>query len=89
MTSICSKTSFSISSYLDVYMHFSVDLDRPKKDAEQGNDPVAFGEWSLATQFNANTTDAFRRKWADAQKLTYEKTLGWMVGVLDLRTERE
>ena len=61
MTSSCSKTSFSISSCLDVYMHFSVDLDRPKKDAEQGNDPVAFGEWSLATQFNANTTDAFRR----------------------------
>jgi len=39
--------------------------------------PVWYGEFSLATQFNA--TDDFLRKWADAQKLTYSQSAGWLV----------
>jgi hypothetical protein len=42
-----------------------------------GNLPVWYGEWSLATQFNA--TDDFLCKWADAQKLTYSQGAGWLV----------
>lgn len=36
-----------------------------------------YGEWSLATNFNA--TDAFLKRWGDAQKLTYSKSRGWIV----------
>jgi hypothetical protein len=42
-----------------------------------GNSPVWYGEWSLATQFNA--TDDFLCKWADAQKLAYSQSAGWLV----------
>jgi hypothetical protein len=42
-----------------------------------GNTPVWYGEFSLATQFNA--TDDFLRKWADAQKLMYGQGAGWLV----------
>jgi hypothetical protein len=42
-----------------------------------GDLPLWYGEWSLATQFNA--TDDFLYKWADAQKLAYSQTAGWLV----------
>jgi hypothetical protein len=42
-----------------------------------GNPIVWVGEWSLATRFNA--TDDFLSKWADAQKLTYNQSAGWLV----------
>ena len=42
-----------------------------------GDLPLWYGEWSLATQFNA--TDDFLYKWADAQKLMYSQTAGWLV----------
>jgi hypothetical protein len=42
-----------------------------------GNSLVWYGEWSLATQFNA--TDDFLSKWADAQKLTFNQSAGWLV----------
>lgn len=36
------------------------------------------GEWSLATNFPSVTSDAFLKKWGDAQKLAYSKGAGWM-----------
>jgi glucan endo-1,6-beta-glucosidase len=42
-----------------------------------GNSIVWYGEWSLATRFNA--TDEFLSKWADAQKLAYNQSAGWLV----------
>ncbi|KAH9968447.1 glycoside hydrolase family 5 protein [Lactifluus volemus] len=47
-----------------------------QRDTEAGNMPLWYGEWSLATQFNA--TDDFLYKWADAQKLVYSQTAGWL-----------
>ncbi|KAH9978906.1 glycoside hydrolase family 5 protein [Lactifluus volemus] len=47
-----------------------------RSDGAMGNLPVWYGEWSLATQFNA--TDDFLCKWADAQKLTYSQGAGWL-----------
>lgn len=41
------------------------------------NTPLWFGEWSLGTNFTA--TDEFLMKWADAQKLAYSKSAGWIV----------
>jgi hypothetical protein len=48
-----------------------------QRDVAAGNIPVWYGEFSLATQFNA--TDEFLRKWADAQKLMYIQSAGWLV----------
>lgn len=48
-----------------------------QRDTEAGNTPVWYGEFSLATQFNA--TDDFLREWADAQKLVYSQSAGWLV----------
>lgn len=39
-----------------------------------------FGEWSISTNFDA--TDDFLNQWADAQKLMYSKSAGWIVSVL-------
>ena len=36
-----------------------------------------YGEWALSTNFNA--TDDFMYKWADAQKLKYSESSGWLV----------
>ena len=44
------------------------------------NSPLLFGEWSLATQFG--TSDSFRTKWADAQKMAYSKGAGWIVSAI-------
>ena len=38
-----------------------------------------FGEWSIATNFNA--THEFMKQWADAQKFQYSKTAGWIVSL--------
>lgn len=48
-----------------------------RSDAARGESPMWYGEWSLATNFNA--TDAFLKRWGDAQKLTYSKSRGWIV----------
>ena len=55
------------------------DLDRVATDAALGNTPLFFGEWSVSVGFNA-TVD-FRKQWADAQKLTYGKSAGWIVSL--------
>lgn len=52
-------------------------MNRIEKDADEGNYPLIFGEWSLATNFLAS--DAFLSKWADAQKLAYSQGGGWIV----------
>jgi hypothetical protein len=43
------------------------------------NSPVWYGEWAISTNFNA--TDEFMGKWADAQKLKYSESSGWLVCV--------
>ena len=55
------------------------DLTRVETDAALGNSPLWFGEWSIATNFIA--TDDFLNKWADAQKLMYSKSAGWIVSL--------
>jgi len=60
----------------EAYMASICNLQRVQNDAAQGNSPLIFGEWSLATQFSA--TDDFLRQWADAQKLAYSQGAGWM-----------
>ena len=52
-------------------------LNRLEIDETLSNVPMWFGEWSLATQFDA--TDEFLVKWADAQKLAYTQGAGWIV----------
>jgi hypothetical protein len=53
------------------------DRNDTQKDALLGNAPLWFGEWALSTNFNA--TDEFMCKWADAQKLKYSESSGWLV----------
>ncbi|KAF8238144.1 glycoside hydrolase family 5 protein [Tricholoma matsutake] len=60
----------------DAYMRSVCNLHRIVEDAALGNSPLLFGEWGLPTQFNA--TDAFLNKWADAQKVAYSQSAGWM-----------
>ncbi|KAG2033926.1 glycoside hydrolase superfamily, partial [Suillus americanus] len=66
------------------YMISICNLTCIQADAAVGNSPLWFGEWGLPTQFNA--TDAFLHQWADAQKLAYNKSAGWIV-LLDFKTE--
>ncbi|KAI9446884.1 family 5 hypothetical beta glucosidase from glycoside dehydrogenase [Russula earlei] len=51
-----------------------------REDVQQlesfGNTPFWYGEWTLSTQFSA--TDDFLKKWADAQKLKYSESAGWI-----------
>jgi hypothetical protein len=58
------------------YMESICNLKRVQNDAALGNSPLWFGEWGLPVQFN--TTDAFLRQWADAQKLMYSQDAGWI-----------
>jgi len=58
------------------YLTHLCNLNRLETDSSVGNKPVWFGEWSLATQFDAS--DAFLRIWADAQKLMYGQGAGWL-----------
>jgi len=60
----------------DAYMRNLCNRTDIQKDVAAGNTPVWYGEFSLATQFNA--TDDFLRKWADAQKLMYSQGAGWL-----------
>ncbi|KAK7026515.1 hypothetical protein VNI00_015595 [Paramarasmius palmivorus] len=60
----------------EAYLTHLCNLDRIQKDAALGNKPLWFGEWSLATNFNAN--ESFIHDWADAQKLQYGKDAGWI-----------
>ncbi|KAF8075187.1 glycoside hydrolase family 5 protein [Lyophyllum atratum] len=60
----------------DAYLKHNCNLDRVESDAALGNTPLYFGEWALPTQFSAS--DAFLRKWADAQKRAYSKGAGWI-----------
>ena len=71
-----SHLSRSSSIFLSI---FFLDLERVEADAALGNSPLLFGEWSLATNFNA--TDEFLRKWADSQKRAYSESAGWIVRV--------
>ncbi|KAJ7230652.1 hypothetical protein GGX14DRAFT_411654, partial [Mycena pura] len=71
------KCVFSGVSLIRTRMHTSsCNLNRVQADAAKGNSPLWFGEWGLATNFNA--TDDFLCKWADAQKLAYSKDAGWI-----------
>lgn len=45
-----------------------------------------FGEWSISTNFDA--TDEFLNQWADAQKLMYSKSAGWIVGLPHLTKKK-
>ncbi|KAF8631314.1 hypothetical protein AX15_002460 [Amanita polypyramis BW_CC] len=58
------------------YLKSMCNLNRVSRDAAVGNRPLIFGEWSLATEFEA--TDAFLQQWADAQKLVFSKGGGWI-----------
>ncbi|KAG1884234.1 glycoside hydrolase family 5 protein [Suillus subluteus] len=58
------------------YMISICNFKRIQADTAVGNSPLWFGEWGLSTQFNA--TDEFLHKWADAQKLAYSKSAGWI-----------
>ncbi|EJD41194.1 glycoside hydrolase family 5 protein [Auricularia subglabra TFB-10046 SS5] len=60
------------------YLTNLCNLGRAQADAAAGNSPMWFGEWSLATQFDA--TDDFLRDWADAQKTVYSGggSAGWI-----------
>lgn len=60
----------------DAYLTDLCNKNRLSSDSKVGNTPLWFGEWSLATQFNA--TDEFIREWADAQKLIYGQGAGWI-----------
>ncbi|KIJ30723.1 glycoside hydrolase family 5 protein [Sphaerobolus stellatus SS14] len=58
------------------YMTSICNLPRVQNDTSLGNIPMVFGEWSIATNFNA--TDQFLTQWADAQKLMYSQSSGWI-----------
>ncbi|CUA70591.1 Glucan endo-1,6-beta-glucosidase B [Rhizoctonia solani] len=58
------------------YMKTICNIDRVKQAREANNSPLVFGEWSLATNFNASKE--FLRDWADAQKYTFGQADGWI-----------
>ncbi|KAG6330263.1 hypothetical protein ID866_8826 [Astraeus odoratus] len=58
------------------YMESICNLNRVQNDTALGNSPLWFGEWSLATQFDAS--DAFLCQWGDAQKRAYSQGAGWI-----------
>ncbi|THU82400.1 glycoside hydrolase [Dendrothele bispora CBS 962.96] len=60
----------------DAYLRSICYLQRVQNAANNRNNPLWFGEWGLATEFN--NTDEFLVKWADAQKLAYSKGAGWI-----------
>ena len=63
-----------------------LDTNRIQIDQQQGNTPVWCGEWSLATQFDAS--DDFLKQWADAQKLAWSQSMGWIVSLYPCRPRR-
>ncbi|KAJ3551313.1 hypothetical protein NM688_g4777 [Phlebia brevispora] len=60
----------------DAYLASICHLSRILNDATMGDSPLWFGEWSLATQWDAD--DDFLHSWADAQKLAYSLSQGWI-----------
>ncbi|KAF7790215.1 hypothetical protein EIP86_001167 [Pleurotus ostreatoroseus] len=58
------------------YLKSICHLTRIKQDADKGDSPLWFGEWSLATEWSPS--DEFFRRWADAQKLAYSDSKGWI-----------
>jgi hypothetical protein len=76
---ICSKQPPSqLEKCADVCM--GSDLQRVQNAVAVQNTPLWFGEWAISTDFNA--TDEFMKQWADAQKLMYSKSAGWIVSLL-------
>ncbi|KEP51496.1 glycoside hydrolase family 5 protein [Rhizoctonia solani 123E] len=58
------------------YMQVICNTDRVTKAREANNSPLVFGEWSLATNFNAS--NEFLHDWADAQRYIYAgQADGW------------
>jgi hypothetical protein len=55
------------------------DLKRVEHAVVIQNTPLWFGEWAISTGFPA--TDKFMRQWADAQKLMYSQSAGWIVSL--------
>lgn len=53
------------------------DRNDTQQDVLLRNTPLWYGEWAISTNFNA--TDEFMCKWADAQKLKYSESSGWLV----------
>jgi hypothetical protein len=60
----------------EAYLQNLCNRNDTQQDVVDGNAPVWYGEFSLATEFNA--TDEFLCKWADAQKLIYSQNAGWL-----------
>ncbi|KAG8785267.1 hypothetical protein FRC12_017790 [Ceratobasidium sp. 428] len=59
------------------YMRVICNTDRVTKATAEGNRPLVFGEWSLATNFKA--TKQFLHDWADAQRYIYAgQSDGWI-----------
>ncbi|KAF8521576.1 glycoside hydrolase family 5 protein [Hysterangium stoloniferum] len=58
------------------YLKSICNLQRVTNDTTLDNLPMIFGEWSISTNFNA--TDGFLDQWADAQKLMYSQSSGWI-----------
>ncbi|KAF9779204.1 glycoside hydrolase family 5 protein [Thelephora terrestris] len=58
------------------YLTSMCNLERIQRAANVQNSPLWFGEWAISVNFNA-TTD-FMKQWADAQKLQYSKSAGWI-----------
>ncbi|CAE6454224.1 unnamed protein product [Rhizoctonia solani] len=59
------------------YLKVICNTERVKQAREANNGPLVFGEWSLATNFNAS--GEFLSKWADAQKFIYAgQADGWI-----------
>ncbi|QRW22470.1 Cellulase (glycosyl hydrolase family 5 protein) [Rhizoctonia solani] len=61
----------------DSYMQTICNTDRVKNAYADNNNPLVFGEWSLATNFDAS--EDFIRDWADAQRYIYAgQADGWI-----------
>ncbi|KAF8749265.1 Cellulase (glycosyl hydrolase family 5) [Rhizoctonia solani] len=61
----------------DSYMRTICNTDRVKNAYADNNNPLVFGEWSLATNFDAS--EDFIRDWADAQRYIYAgQADGWI-----------
>ncbi|KAL0953905.1 hypothetical protein HGRIS_005072 [Hohenbuehelia grisea] len=60
----------------EAYLADICNTKRIDNDVAKGNSPLWFGEWALSTQFKAS--DEFLFKWADAQKLAYSASKGWI-----------
>lgn len=60
----------------EAYLTSMCNLNRLEHAGKIQNTPLWFGEWAISTNFDA--TDQFMKQWADAQKLMYSKSAGWI-----------